>query len=247
MSNAYERGWGNPGKPGSSEAAAFRSQHIVKVVAGGVDLYVHKDVSHLFVGFINELVLSGYRLDVNKDDWGYNNRNIRGYEGETDLKYKSNHSWGLAIDLNSGDNPLTASGTPPKTDMPVSLVQKLIVKYGLTWGYNYNGRKDSMHFEFTQTPADVSKYPLRDNAPTTDVNGEEMKGITYRVSVDPNNSKTADGDQAIWVTTDRMTTHVLSYDAYIHGSNLGWYAKDPIFVPSTLHGWLLANTHGGNA
>ncbi len=144
---AQDRGWGDP------DSTGFRAKNIVKIVAGGVELNIHKAVAHLFQGFCNELHARGYVLNVNKDDWGYINRDIRGRPG-----VKSNHSWGLAIDLNSSTNPMTSDGHVI-SDMP-EWVGEVAAKYGLFWGRNYSGqRKDPMHFEFLGTPADVAKYP----------------------------------------------------------------------------------------
>lgn len=148
MSTAQERGWGNP-DPGD----AYRKAHIIAVRAGGVVLYVRREVVHLFQGFCDEIVARGYKLDVKADDWGYNNRDIRGRPG-----VKSNHAWGLAVDLNSGTNPMTEDGHV-HTDMP-SFVPEIAAKYGLFWGGHYSGsRKDPMHFEFLGTPKDVEHYP----------------------------------------------------------------------------------------
>lgn len=153
MPNPQTRGWGDPGAEGSAAATKYRKNHIVQVNAGGVKLNVRGEVAHLFKGFCDEIVARGYRLDVNADDWGYNNRDIRGRPG-----VKSNHAWGLAIDLNSDTNPMTADGKV-HTDMP-DWVRGLAHKWGLFWGADYSGnRKDPMHFEFLGAPADVANYP----------------------------------------------------------------------------------------
>ncbi len=169
MADARSRGWGWPDDSG------YRSQHIVTITVGGVRLHVRREVARLFAGFINELVTGGYRLDVVADDWGWNNRDIRGRPG-----VKSNHAWGLAIDLNSTVNPMTEAhpghaNSPGHddrgvhTDMP-AWVRPLAQRWGLTWGANYTGsRKDAMHFEFTGTPSDVARYPLGDRIEEDDM------------------------------------------------------------------------------
>lgn len=160
MADARARGWGWP------DDAGYRSRHIVTITAGGVRLHVRREVAHLFAGFVDGLVAGGYRLDVVADDWGWNNRDIRGRPG-----VKSNHAWGLAIDVNSTHNPMTEAhpghagapghdGRGVHTDMP-AWVGPLARRWGLTWGANYTGsRKDAMHFEFVGTPQDVARYPL---------------------------------------------------------------------------------------
>lgn len=156
MSDARDRGWGDPDEPG------YAKKHIITVRAGGVRLNVRTEVAPLFIGFVDELVASGYRLDVDADDWGYNNRDIRGRPG-----VKSNHAWGLAIDLNSSTNPMTEDGRI-HTDMPVDLVRHLAAKWGLEWGGDYSGkRRDPMHFEFVGRRGDEDIYPLEDDMPLT--------------------------------------------------------------------------------
>lgn len=158
MADARSRGWGWPGDPGSIAERTYRRLHVVTIAAGGVRLAVRREVAALFGGFIADLVATGYRLDVRPDDWGFANRDIRGRPG-----VKSNHSWGLAVDLNAVDNPMTTGAV--RTDMPPG-TGFLAAKWGLRWGANYSGtRKDAMHFEFEGTPGDVGRYPLVERRP----------------------------------------------------------------------------------
>lgn len=188
MSTASERGWGYPGAPGSTAERTYRRLYITTIEIGGVRLAVRREVAHLFEGFISELLATGYRLDVNADDWGFANRDIRGRPG-----VKSNHAWGLAVDLNAIDNPMTGAhpdhagdsghdGRGVHTDMPAQTAA-LAAKWGLTWGANYSGsRKDAMHLEFVGTPQDVTKYPLRTTprpTPTPPMEATGMKLITH--------------------------------------------------------------------
>ena len=82
------------------------------------------------------------------DDWGYCYRMVR---GTTDKL--SNHSSGSAIDLNSTKHPLGKAGTFPLEK--VAMIQALAKKYSLTWGGDYRGRKDEMHFEIAIPPSKV--------------------------------------------------------------------------------------------
>jgi hypothetical protein len=84
------------------------------------------------------------------DDWGYCYRMVR---GTTDKL--SNHSSGTALDLNASKHPLGKAGTFPLEKVP--MIQALAKKYGLTWGGDYRGRKDEMHFEMTLKPEQASK------------------------------------------------------------------------------------------
>lgn len=84
------------------------------------------------------------------DDWGYCYRMVR---GTTDKL--SNHSSGSAIDLNASKHPLGKIGTFPPEKVP--MIQALARKYGLTWGGDYRGRKDEMHFELSLNPEQAAK------------------------------------------------------------------------------------------
>lgn len=144
MPNAAQRGWGDPDAPN------YRSK-IESVTAGGITLLVHRDVAELIRHLVTETVRRGYRFDEVKDDWSYVNRDIRGRPG-----VKSNHSWGLAVDLNATRNPMTDDGKV-HTDMP-DWMPKLWRRWGFAWGGDYRGsRKDPMHYEFLGTPADAAR------------------------------------------------------------------------------------------
>lgn len=82
------------------------------------------------------------------DDWGYAYRPVRGQT--TGL---SNHASGTAIDINATKHPLGKANT--FTGPQEVLLQALVKKYGLRWGGNYKTRKDDMHFEVIETPAQV--------------------------------------------------------------------------------------------
>jgi hypothetical protein len=84
------------------------------------------------------------------DDWGYCYRMVR---GTTDKL--SNHSSGTALDLNASKHPLGKAGTFPLEKVP--MIQALAKKYGLTWGGDYRGRKDEMHFEIHLNAEQASK------------------------------------------------------------------------------------------
>jgi hypothetical protein len=189
VSDARTRGWGDP------DSAGYRQNHIVGVTAGGVTVYVRREIAGLVRGLLSELVQRGYRLDQRQDDWGYNNRDIRGRPG-----VKSNHAWGLAIDINSATNPMTEDGRV-HTDMP-GWFREVAHKWGFFWGADYSGsRRDPMHVEFLGTPADVSKYPTnRAPVPSTPVDDEE-EDVRYRYWVTGKR-----GEE--WVTDLIWTRHV---------------------------------------
>ena len=142
MSNAGQRGWGNPDASGYS----FK---MVTIRAANTYVPVHKDVAVIFKDLLTRLS-KFYPLEgFPHDDWGYCNRDVRGRPG-----VKSNHSWGLAIDLNATKNPMTANPDARHQFYKKIVAPILDIYDGLVeWGGDYNVRKDYMHFEFIGTPA----------------------------------------------------------------------------------------------
>lgn len=134
---AQDRGWGR-GYP------VNRVRDMASVNAGGVQVSVHKDIAPLIRWLLEETTRRGYRLRRG-ECWGYANRTVRGSSAP------SNHSWGLAVDLNAPSNPMADHLV---TDMPVWM-PALWKAWGFDWGGDYRGRKDAMHYEFTGTPADA--------------------------------------------------------------------------------------------
>lgn len=147
---ATDRGWGIPDHP---RGDAYRKAHIVNVSVGGVVLPVHNGIRFLVEGFLTQITSApiGYQLDHVRDDWGFCYRPNR-----NNPKVLSNHSWGLAIDLNATINPNTHDGKV-HTNMPPSVIEAAHT-WGLSWGGDYHGlTKDPMHFEYLGTPADAMR------------------------------------------------------------------------------------------
>jgi hypothetical protein len=150
--SASQRGWGDIGKPGSATGEAFRRANIVPLVVNGVPIRpgVHKAVKPIFDSLVRDLMATGENVGAQADDWGYAHRYIG--SGST----LSNHSWGLAIDIDAVTNPQG----PKKTTFDVDKVHALLAgKYQglIRWGYDYqNSKPDAMHFEFIGTPAQAA-------------------------------------------------------------------------------------------
>lgn len=141
------KGWGDPGEPNSTVAAQYVTRHITTIKVADRSFRVRKEVAPLFHALVILMEKNG--TDISKgilDDWGYANRDIRGYPG-----FKSMHSWGLAIDLDATKNVLGSSST----SFPVFKTRKAATDCSLDWGYLWDGRKDPMHFEFTGSKAQV--------------------------------------------------------------------------------------------
>lgn len=139
--SAQERHWG-PGWPNN------RAGDMAWAESGdGVRVFVHKDIAELVSLLMTETEQRGYdKMDNTHDDWGYANRPIAG------TTTASNHSWGLAVDLNASKNPYTSGNII--TDMP-AWMPNLWNEYGFRWGGDYNSVKDAMHYEFMGTPQDA--------------------------------------------------------------------------------------------
>ncbi len=184
-----DTGWGRPPAPGvgdgwlwtgsryngSPALADWESDRIAEnreEVAGlpRGQLETHVAAKALFEGFLREIDALGYRV---RDASAYSFRCTSGNGGWScpsgDPGDLSLHAWGLAIDMNSGTNPIrsyssqngtTACQTPVVTDMPKWVIETA-EKWGLYWGgYGWNSGcadtstqrdvvyRDPPHFEF---------------------------------------------------------------------------------------------------
>jgi hypothetical protein len=147
---ASQRGWGNPGRPGSAQGRRYEAENIVSVkvplfLGGGhITVLVHRDIAAMVFAGVRA---SSRVFDFNglRDDWGWAHRYIRGREDEQIL---SNHSWGLAIDLDATQNPQQrrVPGRPIRRTIPDEVVV-IMAKHGFAWGGNYAKTPDPMHFE----------------------------------------------------------------------------------------------------
>ncbi|RZT87434.1 D-alanyl-D-alanine carboxypeptidase-like protein [Pseudonocardia sediminis] len=144
---AAQRGWG-AGWPSCNGAKAAGTA-TVSADLSGVRVSVHKRIARLVDLLMDATEKRGYRLKSGHCG-GYNCRAISGTNSP------SNHSWGLAVDLNWQSNPYVR---PRRTDMPVWM-PLLWNRYGFAWGGNYGsngtrGKADAMHYEFMGSPADA--------------------------------------------------------------------------------------------
>lgn len=138
---ASSRGWG-PGwphcQPGKQKA----------VSAGGIRVTVRAEIAEL-VGNLLSATDKIYNLNGSYTG-GYNCRPIAG------SSTASNHSWGLAIDINYNKNPRTASTANFHSEIPPKVVA-MWNDCGFFWGGFYNHSSDTMHFEYIGNPASVAK------------------------------------------------------------------------------------------
>jgi hypothetical protein len=132
---------------GNPDAKNYRDRHIIQIEFLGTILFVNEKASPHFLRLerIFEARAPEYAATVaggTPDDWSYGNRAVR---GETT---KSNHAFGLAIDINALTNVLGTAG-----DMPVEVVEEW-EREGGAWGGRFS-RPDPMHFETHLTPAEI--------------------------------------------------------------------------------------------
>jgi hypothetical protein len=110
---------------------------------------VRREIHDLVLILLHESERRGY---INLHDgwcWGGACRPIKTSSG-TLTQTPSNHSWGLALDLNAPENVFGGSTHKIPTAMA-----RLWNEYGFRWGGDYSGTKDWMHFEFMGTPDDA--------------------------------------------------------------------------------------------
>lgn len=154
MSDASDRGWG-AGWPDCQGGTIDTSFSVSGTrFPGGVRVELCELVSRL----VQETKNRGYQFGNDGDPsygcWGYNCRSISG------SNTPSNHSWGLAVDINAPSNPHTDHLV---TDMP-DWMPELWTEYGFRWGGTYNDRPDAMHYEYMGTPQDAARDTERARA-----------------------------------------------------------------------------------
>lgn len=145
--------WG----PGWPNAQTSKMKTLVR--SDGLKISFRQEMVTLFGILIDETERRGYDVKVGQT-WGFANRPISG------TNTPSNHSWGLAIDINAPTNPRKR---PKTTDIPTDIVD-VWKKYGFRWGGDYvNAVPDTMHFEYMGSTADASVHTAQA--------ARELKGI----------------------------------------------------------------------
>jgi hypothetical protein len=142
---------------GDPDARGFKRRNIVEIEFLGRAMFVHEDAARHFFRLerLFEARAPDYAATVavgELDDWSYLNRNVRG------LEVKSNHAFGLAVDINALANPLGTTG-----DMPAEVVSQWEAEGG-EWGGDWS-RPDPMHFETHLTPEEIRDRYRADGTP----------------------------------------------------------------------------------
>jgi hypothetical protein len=161
MTDASDRGWGN-GWP------TDRRSDMVDLTVEGVSFPggVHRTVMPLMRELLEVSIDAEWVELTDGWCWGYANRPIK-LPGGGFSTTPSNHSWGLAIDVNAPANPF--GGTSHQIPL---VMGNLWESYGFRWGGFYSSTKDWMHFEFMGTPAQVASYLGQLQSREDDVNLE---------------------------------------------------------------------------
>jgi hypothetical protein len=142
---------------GDPDARGFKRRKIVEFDFLGRTMFVHRGAKRHFLRLerLFEARAPEYAATVAAgvlDDWSYQNRDVRGDVTE------SNHSFGIAIDVNALANPLGTEG-----DMPAEVVRQWRLEGG-GWGGDWS-RPDPMHFETHLTPAQIRRRYQWDGSP----------------------------------------------------------------------------------
>jgi hypothetical protein len=150
VTDASDRGWGK-GWP------TDRRDEMVALVVDGVEFPggVHSGIHDLMEVLLGESISRGYITLHDGWCWGYAGRFIKTPSGGQTTT-PSNHSWGLAIDINA---PVNCFGCTSHT-IPEAM-GALWTSYGFRWGGDYVATKDWMHFEWMGTPASAARATLR--------------------------------------------------------------------------------------
>lgn len=141
---AAQRGWG-PGWPRcqSSKMATF--------TAAGRTFTCRREAVRVFRYLVERWDAEIEDISAVADDGAFACRAIRG----SDPPVASNHSWGLALDLNWRRHPLGRVGT--FAAWQVLRIHQLCRELRfLRWGGDFLHRKDEMHSEWLGTPADMA-------------------------------------------------------------------------------------------
>ena len=142
---------------GNPDARRFKRRNIVEIEFLGRAMFVHRKASRHFLRLerLFEARAPEYAATValgELDDWSYENRAVRGESS------KSNHAFGLAIDVNALTNVLGTAG-----DMPIEVVRQWEIEGG-DWGGDWS-RPDPMHFETHLTGEEIEDRYHPDGTP----------------------------------------------------------------------------------
>jgi hypothetical protein len=138
--------WG----PGWPNCQSNRIKTLVR--ADGLRLAVRDELLVLVGLLIDGTERLGYDVKPHTSS-GFACRQIFRSDG-TPTGKPSNHSWGLAVDINSQDNPRRR---PLTTNLPRAVID-LWKRHGFGWGGDFSTTPDPMHFEYRAATSDVARH-----------------------------------------------------------------------------------------
>jgi hypothetical protein len=144
----------------SAQEPGWAAAHLTRVgLPLGIRATCHNVVIPALQGALNEVAASGLAgaIDVgNTNTYGgcYGGLGEVSALGSTTGGFLSKHSWGVAIDMNTVQNP---EGAPPRMNCDVV---RIFRKWGFAWGGNFI-QGDGMHFEYVGERRDQWPYPSR--------------------------------------------------------------------------------------
>lgn len=148
--NAKARGWGS-GWP-NCQVGKMKTILVEDQTQGenfDLRITVREEVAEMVMYL---LMATDKQYDLLRSETGaYNCRAIRG------TNTASNHSWGLAVDINWNHNPMSSTF---HSEIPPAVVA-MWNACGWYWGGFYANRKDTMHFEYIGKPSDVAKHAAK--------------------------------------------------------------------------------------
>lgn len=156
--------YGDPDSPG------YVARNIVEIEFCGRVMKVHKKAQRAFKRF--ERIIKEHSpawsheiAQGTLDDWSYVNRDIIDPDTGQPTGRKSNHAFGLAIDIDALKN---VRGHAPIDTSNWELGKKSIMQSEredcLYWGGRFSTTADAMHFECHLTPAQVKLKYKRDGS-----------------------------------------------------------------------------------
>ena len=153
--------WYVPNSNGSITVdPAWVAANVVHYHFSGIPIsaWCDKFVAPGIQGALNEIAASGLSgaIDVaNTNTYGgcYGPREVRASGGTTGGNL-SRHTWAMAIDINTSENPM---GAVPTMDCRVV---RIFRKWGFAWGGNFT-TPDGMHFEWVGQNRSQIAYPSR--------------------------------------------------------------------------------------
>jgi D-alanyl-D-alanine carboxypeptidase len=175
LDRARQHGWG-AGWPNCQRKKMKRI-----VFSSGVQVEVRGEIAELVAVLLEATEkVHGYRLRADSTG-GFACREIR----DSHPPAPSNHSWGLAVDINWHDNP---RGLPFRCNLPVPVVPMWFA-CGFFWGGWYRrSRVDPMHFEYVFRPGDVAGHLATakiflegDHMPNPLRNDDDFRALIFRL------------------------------------------------------------------